>query len=314
MLRLFSFFMLEKMPENSFTMPSFAKINLFLQIKGKRADGFHELCTVFQTVSLCDFLTFEQNDEIALTCDDEKIPIDEKNLIVRAAKALRKRFDIKSGAKIHLEKCIPAPGGLGGGSSNAAVALLGLIKLWEIKIDFTDLCAIGGELGSDVPFFFYGGTALGTGRGTEIFPLEDFDEKYLLIVTPKVDVSTHAAFARINAPDLTNFGSKSILSICRDEVNSLYLRQSELKNDFERVIFEIEPEIAEAKRKLFDCGAKKALMSGSGASIFAVFETEEQRRNTLETLQGEQRWRVFQAETVSRSIYRNSLQIDKDFA
>lgn len=302
------------MPENSFTLPSFAKINLFLQITGKRADGFHELCTVFQTVSLGDYLTFEPNKEIVLTCDDKKILTDNENLIVRAAKILSERFNIKSGAKIHLEKRIPAPGGLGGGSSNAAVAFLGLIKLWGIEIDFADLCAIGGELGSDVPFFFYGGTAFGTGRGTEIFPLDDFNEKYLLIVTPKVDVSTREAFACINAPDLTNIDSKSILSICRDEVNSLYLRQSELKNDFERVIFEIEPEIAEVKRKLFDCGAKRALMSGSGASVFAVFETKEQRRNALETLQSERDWRVFSTETVSRSIYQNSLQIDKDFA
>jgi len=302
------------MPENSFTLPSFAKINLLLRVVGKRTDGFHEICTIFQTVSLCDYLSFSRDKKIILTCDDKKIPVDDVNLIVRAAKLLRENYEVKTGAKIHLEKKIPAPGGLGGGSSNAAAALLGLVNLWRIKIDFEDLCGIGAQLGSDVPFFFYGGTALGTGRGTEVFSLENFAENYILIVTPKVDVSTDEAFARLDAPDLTNKGSKSILKICRDEVNSLYLRQSNLKNDFERVIFEIEPEVARAKQKLFDCGAKRALMSGSGASVFGIFKTSEKRENALDVLRrSEKKWRVFPAETVSRSAYQKSLKLDKDF-
>ena len=117
---------------------------------------------------------------------------------------LREKFRIKNGAKIHLEKRIPAPGGLGGGSSNAAIALLGLAKLWNIEIDLEELCEIGAALGSDVPFFFYGGTALGTGRGTEIIPIDDIEENFMLIVTPEVEVSTREAFARLNAPRLTN--------------------------------------------------------------------------------------------------------------
>jgi len=302
------------MQGKSFSLPSFAKVNLFLRVLGKRADGFHEICTVFQTVSLQDTLTFSEGDGILLTCDNEKIPTDGKNLIVKAATVLREKYQVKKGAAIHLEKRIPAPGGLGGGSSNAAAALFGLIKLWNITVDFEELCEIGKMLGSDVPFFFYGGTALGTGRGTEIFSLPNFGEKYLLIVTPNVDVSTQNAFACLGAADLTNKGSKSILQICRDEANSSYLRQSELKNDFERVIFEIEPEVARAKQKLFDYGAKRALMSGSGASVFGIFETDEQRHNALNNLRGEQDWRVFPAETVSRLAYQNSLRIDKDFA
>jgi len=301
------------MPEDSFTLPSLAKINLFLRVLGKRTDGFHEICTIFQTVSLCDYLNFSPNKKIILTCDDENIPVDDKNLIVRAAKLLQENYEVKNGARIHLEKKIPAPGGLGGGSSNAAMALLGLVKLWKIKIDFEDLCGLGAQLGSDVPFFFYGGTALGTGRGTEVFSLETYTENHLLIVTPKVDVSTGDAFARLNAPDLTNKGSKSMLQICRNEVNSLYLRQSKLKNDFERVIFEIEPEVARAKQRLFDCGAKRALMSGSGASVFGIFKTGEQRENALVALKSEKKWRVFPAETVSRPAYQKSLKLDKDF-
>lgn len=281
---------------------------------GKRDDDFHEICTIFQTVSLYDRLSFSQDKKIILTCDDKNIPVDNKNLIVRAAKILQENYEIKIGAKIHLEKKIPAPGGLGGGSSNAAMALLGLVKLWKIKIDFEDLCGCGAQVGSDVPFFFYGGTGLGTGRGTEIFSLENYTENYLLIVTPKVDVSTNKAFTLLESPDLTNKGSKSILKICRDEVNSLYLRQSDLKNDFERVIFEIEPEVARAKQRLFDCGATRALMSGSGASVFGIFKTSEKRANALDFLRrSEKKWRVFPAETVSRSAYQKSLKLDKDF-
>lgn len=302
------------MPADSFKLPSFAKVNLFLRVLGKRTDGFHEICTIFQTVSLCDYLTFSNHKKITLTCDDGSIPTGESNLIVKAAKMLRENLAIKKGAKIHLEKHIPAPGGLGGGSSNAAVALLGLIKLWGVEIDFENLCEIGKTLGSDVPFFFYGGTAVGTGRGTEIFSLEDFRKNYILIVTPKVDVPTAAAFAHLNASDLTNKGSKSILQICRDEVNSLYLRQSALKNDFERVIFEIEPEVARVKENLFAGGAKRALLSGSGASVFGIFETSEKRQNAIEALRGEPDWRAFPVETVSRLAYQNSLRLEKDFA
>lgn len=297
------------MPADFFTLPSFAKINLFLRVLGKRPDGFHEICTIFQTVSLCDRLTFGEHERIVLTCDDRNVPSGEGNLIVKAAKLLQENAAVKKGARIHLEKRIPAPGGLGGGSSNAAVALLGLIRLWRIEIDFETLCELGKTLGSDVPFFFYGGTALGTGRGTEIFPLEDFEENYILIVAPKIDVSTGAAFARLGASDLTNKGSKSILQICRDEANALYLQQTALENDFERVIFEIEPEVKRVKEMLLASGAKRALLSGSGASVFGIYGTGEQRKKAAEALRGEQRdWRVFPVETVSGSAYQNSLR------
>ena len=293
---------------NSFKLPSFAKINLFLRVLGRRPDGFHEICTIFQTISLCDYLTFSESERVSLTCDNENLPTGNENLIVRAAESLQVRFEIKMGAQIHLEKNIPAPGGLGGGSSNAAVALVGLARLWNLEMTLEQLCEIGKDLGSDVPFFFFGGTAFGTGRGTEIFPAEDFTESFLLIVTPKIDVSTKDSFALLNAPDLTNKSSKSILQICRDEANSLYLQQSELKNEFERVIFEIEPEIARAKEKLIRCQAKRALLSGSGASVFAVFDTDEQRQIAIKLLESESDWRVFPVETVSRSVYQSSLR------
>src|SRR5215213_5851130 len=205
------------MTDRSFTLPSFAKINWLLRILGKREDGFHELCTIFQTVSLCDEISFAENDYLILACDKENMPTGEANLIYKAALALQNEFKVKKGARIYLEKRIPAPGGLGGGSSNAAVALLGLAVLWNLEIEREKLVEIGAKLGSDVPFFFFGGTAFGSGRGTEIVPLQDLDEKFMLLVTPDVQIPTAEAFARVNAPYLTNETSKSILKICQNE-------------------------------------------------------------------------------------------------
>ena len=242
-------------------MPSFAKINWFLRVLGLRDDGYHELCTVFQTVSLHDDLNFAEADEIILTCDNPRIPCGETNLIVKAANILRDNFNVKKGARLHLTKRIPAPGGLGGGSSNAAVALIGLTRLWEIESSESELVEIGKSVGADVPFFFCGGTALGTERGTEIAPLDDLTEKFLLIVTPPVDVSTGEAFRRLNAPRLTNEKAKSILKICHTAVESLDFRQTELTNDFERSVFDAAPEIGRVEKTRLESGAKHALLS-----------------------------------------------------
>ena len=293
----------------SFTLPAYAKINWFLNVLGKREDGFHELCTAFQTVSLHDDLIFAESDELILTCDEISIPTDESNLIIRAALALRERFSVKIGAKIHLEKRIPSPGGLGGGSSDAAIALIGLSTLWNIEITTEELCEIGAKLGSDVPFFFYGGTAGATGRGTEIFSLEDVEEKFLLIITPDIAVSTADAFGKLNAPRLTNSSSKSIFKFCRDEAEKLNRKQANPINDFEKTIFEIYPEIRRAKDRLLENGAKSALMSGSGASVFGIFEKEETRQATIKALQDEVNWRMFAVATVSRSSYREALKL-----
>lgn len=274
---------------------------------GKRADGFHELCTIFQTVSLHDKITFSESKNLSLECTDKKVPTDENNLIIKAAKLLQNNFDISNGAKIYLEKNIPSPGGLGGGSSNAAVALLGLSKLWNLKIEFQDLLKFAEKLGSDVPFFLYGGTALGVGRGTEILPLEQIEEKYNLIVTPDENISTAEAFARLDATNLTNFESKRILQTCLKEAHSFDLRKNELKNDFETSVFYFAPEIKRVKETLLELGATRALLSGSGASVFGLFDTEETRQTAQNALKVEKTWRSFAVATISRDQYREAL-------
>lgn len=300
--------------KNSFELKSFCKINWNLHILGKRGDGFHELSTIFQTVSLHDKLFFAEDDNLSLSCSDENIPTDESNLIIKAARLLQNNFDVSKGAKIHLEKNIPSPGGLGGGSSNAAIALLGLSKFWNLKIEFSELLNLAKILGSDVPFFLYGGTAFGSGRGTEIFPVEQIDEKFLLIVTPSIGVSTADAFKKLNATRLTNSESKSILQIRRNEALEFNLRHSSLKNDFESSVFEFAPEIKRVKETLLNLGATKAMLSGSGASVFGLFDTEETRQTTQKALEVEKDWRSFAVATVSRECYREHLKEVLQFA
>lgn len=290
----------------SFSLPSFAKINLHLEVLGKRGGGYHDICTVFQTVSLHDKLIFTACDEVRLSCSDPRIPTDGGNLIVKAAAILKDRKRIDAGALINLEKRIPSPGGLGGGSSNAAATLIGLVKLWGIEIKFEELLEIAGELGSDVPFFFYGGTAIGKGRGTEITRMEDFDERFLLIVTPNVAVSTKEAFAGLN---LTTEGAESILNNCRFDGESFDLLYATMRNDFETTVFAAYPEIGIVKQALLDLGARQAMMSGSGASVFGIFDKEETRQATQKALEKHLNWRMFAVAAISRSEYREALGI-----
>lgn len=295
------------MTADAFELPSFAKINWQLQVLGKRDDGFHDLCTVFQTVSLNDALAFEPYETLAFECDSADIPADDSNLVVRAAHLLRSEFGVREGARIFLRKRIPAPGGLGGGSSNAATALLGLAGLWDLKISSERLATIGAQLGSDVPFFLTGGTALGTGRGTEIEALPDVIERYMIIVTPEIGVSTAEAFRRLDASRLTKVESKRILKICRKDALMFNQRRPALKNDFEASVFISHPEIKRVKDKLLELGAADALMSGSGASVFAVFDKEETRQATLKALEAFKNWRKFAVATVSRNEFREAL-------
>ena len=294
---------------SSFTLPSFAKINWTLRILGKREDGFHELCTIFQTVSLNDVITFSEFDDLSLGCSDPSVPTGEENLIIRAARRLQTFSGLAKGASIRLEKRIPSPGGLGGGSSNAAVTLIGLCRLWELDIRWEELIDISADLGSDISFFMYGGTALGTGRGETIERVADISAENILIVTPQVSVSTKDAFAALSALSLTNTTSNHILRVCRSEAESLDPRRSVLTNDFEASVFSSHPEIRRVKETLLDLGAINAAMSGSGASVFAIFDNTETRQTAEKALDTESTWRKFAVSTVSRADYREFLHL-----
>lgn len=291
-------------------LPSFAKINWTLRILGRRRDGYHEIATVLQSISLCDELIFESRSdgEIRLTCDDPALPVDETNLIVRAARAL----PVKRGVDVQLRKRIPAQAGLGGGSSNAATALLALNRLWRLGLGERDLTQIAAQLGADVPFFLAGGIALATGIGTTLEDLPEPAKQHLIVVTPNASVSTATAYAALNAPSLTTSESIHILASSFTEPFSGDNSQWPLHNDFEGVIFEIEPEIGRAKQALLDAGARGALLAGSGSSVFGIFTDETARDRALDRLRFEAGWRVFACHTLSRSEYLQALNQQPD--
>ncbi|MEP6743401.1 MAG: 4-(cytidine 5'-diphospho)-2-C-methyl-D-erythritol kinase [bacterium] len=297
--------------KDSLSLPSFAKINWSLRILGKRPDNFHEVRTTLQTISLHDRLSFELGiDQIKLSCSEPGIPTDDRNLIVRAAHALRERFSINKGVRIQLEKNIPIEAGLGGGSSNAAVALLALAHLWHIDWGANELREIAADLGADVPFFLFGGCMLATGTGTTLTSLPDCGVHKLIVVAPRVSVSTRAAFASLQAPALTSDSTEFILSSSQNAAifagSPPWLR-ADFENDFESVIFDIHPEIRRAKEQLIVAGAAAAMLTGSGSSVFGVFANSKSQQQALEKIQCEAGWRIFPCDTVSRNEYRHAI-------
>ena len=293
------------MTNTSLKLSSFAKINSFLRILGKRSDGYHEVVTLLQTISLRDELEFERrdDDQIILHCDDPALPTDETNLIVKAAVALNNRLQSAHGAEITLTKRIPAQGGLGGASSNAAVTLFALNALWRGNLRADHLWLIARGLGADVPFFLVGGRCIGIGTGSTVKPVHDAPKRFLIVVTPNAKVETASAYIALNAASLTTSESNSILSSSLADMFSAGSGRWPLQNDFEGVIFEIEPEIERAKLALLGAGARGALLAGSGSSVFGVFDDEAARDRARDDLECEAGWRVFSCETVSRDEY-----------
>jgi 4-diphosphocytidyl-2-C-methyl-D-erythritol kinase len=295
--------------DDALFLPSFAKINWALHVLGRRPDDYHELQTIFQTVTLRDSLRFTARSDgrIEIVCDAPGIPLDESNLIYRAAAALQKRYGIERGVTVELEKRIPAGGGLGGGSSNAAIALMGLAHLWRIEVTGSELAEMGASLGADVPFFFTGGTALGEGLGTKVSPLADVIDLPLLIVAPDVKVLTAQAYKLLNAPALTKANGDIILSSSRADAQIPDSVPYRLYNDFERVVLRLEPEIERAKNSLMVAGARASLLAGSGSSVFGLFDNHESQERATRTLSAEEGWRVFSCATLKRAAYHEAL-------
>ena len=276
-----------------------AKLNLDLRVLTRRADGFHELRSIFQTISLGDTLdiSFTPARQTVIEIDDPlQLP---ENLAVKAARLALDEMRVKGRVELRLRKKIPMGGGLGGGSSDAAAVLLALPVLAGRVLDVSALSRVGSALGSDVPFFLLGGTAAAIGRGTELFPMPDAPRCEGLLVTPEVHVSTAEAY-RALSPSLTFELQQnkifSFQSLAWDGGVS-----SAAQNDFEAVVFRQHPRIAQVKRKLLRAGASPALMTGSGSAVFGLFPTGEEASRARSALRGEQ---VFRISLVSRARYR----------
>ncbi|MFN2516882.1 MAG: 4-(cytidine 5'-diphospho)-2-C-methyl-D-erythritol kinase [Pyrinomonadaceae bacterium] len=297
------------MNQPALSLPSFAKINWSLQILGKRPDGYHEVRTILQTISLHDDLHFEgiEDGAIILSCNDPDIPTDDENLVLRAAFTLKTRFKINKGARIHLEKRIPTKAGLGGASSNAAVSLLALAHIWNVEPTAQAFLEVAAGLGADVPFFLAGGCALATGTGATVSALPDTAVQHILVVTPKASVATARAYAEFSSTALTTMNTDPILSSLHGEGNWQHsvpwASRGELINDFESVIFDIEPEIKRTKEALLQAGALGALLAGSGSSVFGIFADQNAQQRAVNEIKREGSWRIFPCVTVSRNEY-----------
>jgi len=258
------------MPRSQESLESPAKINLFLEVLGKRPDGYHELVTVMQRVSLHDVLTLEPRPSgIEITCSDPSIPTDEGNLVWRAADALRRRAGGRWGCRVHIEKRIPAGAGLGGGSSNAATALAGLNGLFHLGLSRETLCQIAAGLGSDVPFFLDGPTAVCRGRGELVEPLACPHVLHYVLLLPGLHVSTAEVYGRL-AQSLTpchKDGTVFIRTLLRGRPDAI---GRELFNRLETPAFDMRPQLAQLSRQMTRLGACGTLMSGSGSTLFAL--------------------------------------------
>lgn len=258
------------------TLTAAAKVNLALEVLGKRPDGYHELATVFQAVDLADRLVLEEADELTMTTTSGELPVDGNNLALRAAGALREAAAVNRGVRLHLEKRIPVAAGLGGGSTDAAAVLLGLDRLWNLRWPRHRLAEVARSLGMDVPYFLGGGVAVGTGRGDQLrraagMPLA------LVLVNPRRPLSTAEVYGRVT-PAMYSKGG-----ITEHMVQALATRKpakvaASLYNGLEAAAAGICPELQRMKAALQAAGALGTLMSGSGPTVFGVARSFEQAR------------------------------------
>jgi len=289
----------------SIRVRSFAKINLALSVLGRRDDGYHEIRTVLQSIDLCDELVFESDSEIRLRCTglDSVQPRD--NLVFRAAESLRRATATRHGADIFLKKSVPSGAGLGGGSSNAAATLLALARLWGLSVPMDDLCRIAAQLGSDVPFFLTGGTALGVGRGQEIHPLPEWPETPLVVIYPGTAISTAEAYRSLKL-ELTSADAASRIERFCGQAARTSTAMTPLFNDFETSILPAYPAVREAREFLAEHGATAVLLSGSGSAVFGFFSDEESAL-AVSRMPMRGSWRAFPAKTLSRSDYHRAM-------
>jgi 4-diphosphocytidyl-2-C-methyl-D-erythritol kinase len=273
-----------------------AKINLDLRVLRRRTDGFHDLRTIFQTVSLGDRLEIDYTPSRRRDAQVEGTDIP-GNIALRAAELLLELFPGR--VRIRLAKQIPMGAGLGGGSSDAAAVLLALPVLAGRRVDPAKIALLGARLGSDVPFFLFGGTAVAIGRGTELFPMPDAPSLQGVIVAPGVHVSTAEAY-RLLSSSLTSESEENKIVSFQSVAWSGSVEGG--RNDFEEVVFRAHPRLASLKRRLMKLGAAPAMMTGSGSALFGLFRTGEAMSRAVESLREEQ---VFPISFVSRAQYHS---------
>jgi 4-diphosphocytidyl-2-C-methyl-D-erythritol kinase len=291
----------------SVRVPAYAKVNLRLDVLGRRADGYHELRTIYQAISLHDTLELqaarEPGIELRIAGNSELAgEPGPDNLVYRAVYELGREIGLRQGVRAVLTKRVPVGRGLGGGSSDAAAALLGLLRLTGKRIEAARLLEIASGLGADVPFFLHGGRALGIGRGDEIYPLPNLPRRHVLVISPReIAVPTKDAYHWLSE-ELTNSAAPSKLmrfcALCWSPQGGA------LSNDFEAAVFPRYPRLAAIKRELLQQGAAEASLAGSGSAVFGVYQHPAKARRAAQAFPKDQ---VFLCATLSRAEYRRKM-------
>jgi len=286
----------ERSDEARMVVETPAKINLHLSVKCRRPDGYHELTSVMCPISLFDRITLSIGGQgVRISCDHSGVPADQANLAWRAADLFFQQTGKPPGLDIHIEKRIPVAGGLGGGSSNAAAVLSALNRHFGNPLTTETLLDLGLRIGADVPFFILGQTALATGIGEMLEPYAGVWPYHLLLTGFPFHVSTAWVYAHLNL-GLTKCGKINNSHPFKDKGFSL---NAHLINDLEAVTVAAYPVILDAKRALMDARALAAMMSGSGPTVFGLFEDSEMRDRAFESLSKDCRWRVFKARIIA---------------
>ncbi len=257
------------------TRKAYAKINLGLDVTGKRADGYHIVRMIMQNVDLYDKLDFEENEtgEIVLTASSPKIPTDDSNLICKVARQLQDKFDVKKGANINLVKRIPVAAGMAGGSTDGAATYLALNDLWNLGLSKKELCELAVSLGADIPYCIMGGTALAEGIGEELTAISDMPACTIVIAKPAIDVSTGWVYKELDSKEIVEHpdidGIRSAI-----EAKDLNKMCELIGNVLEPVTAGKYQEIEKIEKLLEDNGAIRAFMTGSGPTVFAIFDDD----------------------------------------
>lgn len=254
-----------------YSTKAYAKINLGLDVLGRMPDGYHEVKMVMQTVGIYDELTFEKADEgIVITTDSGELPVNEDNLIYKAAKLLMQKYGIDAGVKIDLKKNIPIAAGMAGGSTDAASTLKGINELFQLGCTEDELKEIGVKIGADVPYCVMGGTALAEGIGEKLTALEKAPQCVLLVAKPEINVSTKYVYENLDAldsyehPDIDGM----VRAISEGDLNGIVSR---LGNVLEAVTIPAHPVINDIKSVMLESGAMGSMMSGSGPTVFGIY-------------------------------------------
>lgn len=273
---------------NEYRMKAYAKINLGLDVVRRLENGYHEVKMVMQTVGIYDVLDFQRTDGgIVITTDSGELPTGENNLIYKAAKLMMEKYHINEGVKIHLEKHIPIAAGMAGGSTDAAAALKGMNRLFDLGCSLKDLMELGVKIGADVPYCVMGGTALAEGIGEKLTPLAPAPDCYVLVAKPDINVSTKYVYEHLDAQEISRHPDIDgmVEAIAEESLQGILDR---MENVLETVTVKAYPVIQTIKDRMKELGAINSLMSGSGPTVFGIFVEKDMARRAYDKLEEEQ--------------------------